>query len=109
MTAFFVPHLSPGQIDDELAYAAICARAEEDTGFAPQERRIFKLWSRRDGRDCITEVGQPDPVHGEVVLAILDLGRGQPYVIHCGLPGQEDAAVREQVSRHTYTVTEFAC
>lgn len=105
--AFFVPHVVDGQPDDETAYAAICARAVADTGHVPQASRIFRLWSRRGGADCITEVGRPDPVHGEVVLAILDLGRGLPYVIHCGRPGCEEEAIREHVGRHVYAVTEF--
>lgn len=106
---FFVPQLADDQPDDETAYAAICARATADTGHVPQPSRIFRLWSRRGGSDCITEVGLPDPVHGEVVLAILDLGRGLPYVIHCGQPGSEEEAIREHVGRHVYAVTEFGC
>lgn len=107
VVAFFVPQLVDGQPDDETAYAAICARAHADTGHVPQAARIFRLWSRRGGTDCVTEVGLPDPVHGEVVLAILDLGRGLPYVIHCGRPGCEEDAIREHVGRHVYAVTEF--
>lgn len=107
MTVFFVPRLVPEQADDEAAYAAICASVEEDTGHLPRPRRIFRLWSRRDGSDCVTEVGQPDPVHGGVVLAILDLGRNLPYVIHSGVPGQEATAVRDVVGNHVYDVTEF--
>jgi hypothetical protein len=108
MTAFFIPQLTPGHADDEDAYAAICARAEEDTGRAPRERRIFSLWSRRSGTDCITEVGKPDPIHGDMVLAILDLGRNQSYMIHCGRPGDEAGATCEVVGRHVYSVTEFS-
>ncbi len=114
MTAFFVPHLLPCEDlveqEDALegAYAAICACAEADTGQVPvTTRRIFRLWSRRAGVDCWTEVGQPDPIHGETVLAILDLGRNQPYLVHCGRPGAEDASIREVVSNHVYDVTEF--
>lgn len=108
IATFFVPRLLDDQPDDETAYAAICERATADTGHVPQASRIFRLWSRRGGADCITEVGLPDPVHGEVVLAILDLGRGLPYVIHCGCPGSESDAIREQIGRHVYSVTEFA-
>jgi hypothetical protein len=106
--AFFVPRLDPDQPDDETAYAAIRRRATEDAGAAPRDLRIFRLWCRRGGRDCVIEVGRADPVHGEIVLAIFDLGRGQPYAIHCGLPGEEEAAVREHIGRHVYAVTEFA-
>jgi hypothetical protein len=105
MTAFFIPEL--GDPGAEETYAAICALAEEDTGFAPHTRRIFRLWSRRAGADCVTEVGRPDPVNGATVLAILDLGRGRPYLVHCGVPGEEATAVREIVGAHVYDVTEF--
>lgn len=106
--AFFVPQLVPEQADDETVYAAICARTIADTGQPPQAGRIFRIWSRRAGADCVTEVGLPDPVHGEIVLAILDLGRQRPYVVHCGRPGEEDDALREHVGRHVYAVTEFS-
>ncbi|MDO8212947.1 hypothetical protein [Conexibacter sp. CPCC 206217] len=106
--AFFVPRLDPAQPEDEVAYAALRQRATDDAGCAPRDRRIFRLWCRRGGRDCVLEVGKPDPVHGQVVLAIFDLGRGQPYVVHSGLPGEEETAVREHIGRHVYAVTEFA-
>ncbi|MCW2954470.1 MAG: hypothetical protein JWQ48_3640 [Conexibacter sp.] len=107
MTAFFVPHMVPQDDAEEDAYAAICACAEAETGHPPAARRIFRLWSRRAGLDCMTEVGKPDPIHGETVLAILDLGRHLPYLVHCGRPGAEDEAIREIVSSHVYDVTEF--
>ena len=53
------------------------------TGHAPQAERIFKLWYRRDGVDCEAEVGKPDPICGHQVLAILDLGRHDPYLVDC--------------------------
>jgi hypothetical protein len=107
VTTFFVPGTGTGQEHDEQAYAAICALAEQDTGRVPRARRIFSLWSRRSGTDCVTEVGRPDPIHGDMVLAILDMGRNLPYVIHCGSPGDEASAIREVVGNHVYAVTEF--
>lgn len=107
--AFFVPRLDPDQADDETTYAAIVRCATADSGgTAPRDRRIFRLWCRRGGRDCVLEVGREDPVHGEIVLAILDLGRGLPYVVHCGRPGAEETAVRDHVDRRVYAVTEFS-
>jgi hypothetical protein len=105
---FFVPRLDPAQPDDETAYAAIRKQATDDAGCPPRDRRIFRLWCRRSGRDCVIEVGRADPVHGQIVLAIFDLGRGKPYVIHCGRPGEEETAVREHIGRRVYAVTEFA-
>lgn len=108
MSAFFVPRLAAGDLDAEGAYAAIRAHAEQDTGHVPHPRRIFQLSSRRGGKDCVTEVGQPDPINHDVVLAILDLGRGLPYLVHCGTPGEESSAVCELLSSRTYSVTEFS-
>ncbi len=105
---FFVPAAGPNAADSETAYAAICRRAAADSGIEPRQRRIFRLWSRREGRDCVTEVGRPDPIHGLTVLAILDLGRREPFVIHCGDPDDVDAAVRDHVGCHVYAVTDFA-
>jgi hypothetical protein len=51
-------------------------------------------------------VGRPDPVGGRTVLAILDLGRESPYLIHCsagGGPGHQ-VLVRKPV----YSITEFS-
>ncbi|MDO8185006.1 hypothetical protein Q5424_04000 [Conexibacter sp. JD483] len=105
---FFVPGADASDADAEAAYAEIRRRAAADSGIEPRQRRIFRLWARRSGRDCITEVGRADPIHGLTVLAILDLGRREPYVIHCGNPGDADAAVRDHVGCHVYAVTDFA-
>ena len=74
-------------------------------GEPPQPQRIFKLWFRRDGADVEAEVGQPDPVGGHTVVAILDLGRGSPYLIHCTSGG--GAARQILVDKPVYLVTEF--
>jgi hypothetical protein len=105
---FFVPRLDPAQPDDETAYAAIVRCTTDDEGTPPRTARIHRLWCRRGGRDTVIEVGRADPDNGEIVLAILDLGRGLPYVVHCGRPGDEQNAVRDRVNRPVYAVSEFA-
>lgn len=105
---FFVPRVDPAQPDDETAYAAIVRCTTADAGAPPRSSRIHRLWCRRGGRDTVIEVGRADPDNGEIVLAILDLGRGLPYVVHCGVPGDEENAVRDRVKRPVYAVTEFA-
>ena len=105
MTAFFIPGLERDRASEEDVYADIRLAAEARTGHEPQADRIFKLWSRRGGRDCEAEVGKPDPVSGETVVAIFDLGRHCPYLIDCGSP---DGAVAEViVEKPVYAVTEF--
>jgi hypothetical protein len=41
------------------------------------------------------------------VWAILDLGRGLPYLIHCGDPADEAGVALVLVDDHVYEVTEF--
>jgi hypothetical protein len=104
VTAFFVPGSTAGK-EAEGVYAGILRAAEADTGHAPRPLRIFRLSFRHLGTDLDAEVGGPDPVAGQTVLAILDLGRESPYLIQCGTaaaPGQQ-LLVRKPV----YSVTEF--
>ena len=104
MTAFFVPELGKNEGEEEV-YDRIKRAAQAETGHAPQEERIWKLWSRRDGVDCEAEVGKPDPMCGETVRAIFDLGRHSPYLIHCGSPGEPPKQVI--VGKPVYGVTAF--
>jgi hypothetical protein len=106
VTAFFVPLVDRAEASEEEAYAGICEATQAENGHAPRDRRIFKLSFRREGADVEAEVGQPDPVRGETVLAILDLGRQLPYVIRCG--GRGGAATQIVVAGNVYSVTEFA-
>ena len=88
----------------EDAYEQMRRGVEADTGLRTCDRRILRLWSRRGGVDCLTEVGRPDPVCGGTVLAIFDVGPRQPFVVHLA-----DAEARscEILSSHAYTVDEF--
>jgi hypothetical protein len=79
--------------------------ARARTGYEPQADRIFKLWCRRDGVDCEAEVGKPDPVSGQTVLAILELGRHGPYLIACG--SVSGRRVEVIVEKPVYAVTKF--
>jgi hypothetical protein len=105
MPAFFIPGCISGA-EAEGAYARIVAAATIDTGHPPRPIRIFRLSFRHGGTDLEAEVGMPDPVHGRKVLAILDLGRESPYLIHCLSTGVflEQVLVRKPV----YSLTEFA-
>lgn len=102
MTAFFVPELDRPKASDEDTYAGICDATQAENGHPPRDRRIFKLSFRHGGADVEAEVGQPDPVNGETVVAILDLGRQFPYVIRC------DGGAQIVVSGNVYAVTEFS-
>lgn len=103
MTRFFVPDLKGREADD--GYDAIRLAAEAKTGHRPTDKRISALMCRRDGRDLETTVGEADPVCGETVMAILDLGRALPYLVHCG--GTNGGAQQFLVTKPVYVVTEF--
>jgi hypothetical protein len=105
VTTFFVPDSTPGK-ESEGAYARIRREAEADTGHAPRAVRIFRLSFRHHGADLDAEVGLPDPIGGETVLAILDLGRESPYLIQCGTATASSR--RLLVRKPVYSVTEFS-
>ena len=103
ITTFFIPELDGA--NEEEVYAGIRRAAEVRTGHPPRAERIFKLWYRRDGVDCEAEVGKPDPICGHQVLAILDLGRHDPYLVDCASAG--GARVQVIVEKPVYAATEF--
>ena len=107
MTAFYIPGVSgtPGAI--ERAYGEMCRQIELELGSRPNIQRIAQLWTRREGTDCVTEVGLPDPLHGGTVLAIFDMGSHQPFVVWRHADDGTTTSVREVLGHHAYTVTEF--
>jgi hypothetical protein len=105
VAAFFIPGCTPG-VEAEGVYARIVAAAAADTGDPPRPVRIFRLSFRHEGADLEAEVGMPDPVQGWTVLAILDLGRESPYMLHCRSTGGSSGQVL--VRKPVYSVTEFA-
>jgi hypothetical protein len=107
MTAFFIPGLTDQGRAAEDAYAQMRTAVELDIGRRPSGRRILQLWSRRGGLDCRTEVGRPDPVHGDMVMAIFDLGRQQPFVVHRQATAGGADGIREVLDCRAYAVLEF--
>ena len=105
MTAFFVPGRNRTSREAEETYTRIREAAHAHTGHSPQPLRIFRLWFRHVGTDVEAEVGKPDPVGGNTVLAILDLGRHSPYLLHCR--SEKGPPVEVLVSKPVYSVTEF--
>ena len=81
MTAFFIPGIDGDGRSSEDTYGKLRREIELDLGRLPRGQRIFRLWSRRGGVDCITEVGRPDPLRGGTVIAIFDMGPHQPFVV----------------------------
>ena len=107
MTAFFVPGVSGDERGIEDAYDKLRTTIELELGCLPRAQRIFRLWLRRGSVDCLTEVGQPDPLRGSTVIAIFDMGPRQPFVVcRQPQPGSRDG-VREILECNAYSVLEF--
>jgi hypothetical protein len=105
VTRFFIA----GSDDDsdaavEAAYLGLRRRSLLAIGCEAKPRRIFKLECRFEGSDCEIQVGQPLPHGGEVVTAILDHGRDEPYAVHT----RDGAQQLTRVSRPVYDVTDFS-
>jgi hypothetical protein len=75
-------------------------------GRAPNTRRIREVWTRRGSVDCVTTVGEPDPICGDLVIAIFDMGPARPFVVYLQHPGDPEVAC-EVLGPSAYTVSEF--
>lgn len=104
MTSFFIAGADCDE-DSEAAYLDVRERSLLAIGCAAKPRRIFKLECRFEGSDCEIEVGRPLPHGGDLVVAILDHGRDEPYAVHTR-DAAEEAMTR--VARPVYGVTDFA-
>jgi hypothetical protein len=105
MTTFFVAGTEWQGAGEEAAYRDLRERSQTVVGSPAKSRRIFKLSCRFDGRDCEFEVGRPMSQGDDLVIAILDHGREDAFVVHTAADG-DDGAVR--VGRRVYSVTEFS-
>jgi hypothetical protein len=107
MTAFFIPGIAGDARASESVYGEMRRQTELEMGRRPSSRRIVSLWTRRGAVDCVTEVGRLDPLRGETVIAIFDLGPHEPFVLWWQQePGRGDA-VREVLGCNAYAVLEF--
>ena len=106
MTTFFIPS-APGQSGEE-AYNELRVKTELRMGRPPSRRRIMEIWTRRGKVDCITKVGAPDPISGDIVIAIFDMGSHQPFVIYRQHPDPRGADTCEVLGCNAYSISEFA-
>jgi hypothetical protein len=80
---------------------------ERELGRAPRTARILELDTRRGHVDCITRVGTPDPISGDTVIAIFDMGSHLPFVVwHQDSDGTPETCF-EVLGNHAYSVLEF--
>lgn len=105
MTSFFVAGIDSEGALAEDAYSELRQRSLIAAGCPANRRRIFKLSCRFDGRDREIEVGRPLLDGGDVVVAILDHGRHEPFCVHTDNAGDSAPA---RVSHPVYSVTEFS-
>ena len=111
MASFFLPGVSDASAA-ENAYRSMRDELAVSLGRPPSSRRIHELWTRRGRTDCVTEVGTPDPISGDTVVAIFDMGSHQPYVIWHDPPDARNDipapdATYEVVGCNAYSVREF--
>lgn len=102
-SAFFVPGTTARSRDREYGRLQECAM--RSTGFPPLECRIEQIACRIGGKDCTIAVGEPYPLDGSKVVAILDLGRHLPYGVFTTADADAPAHL---VGKKVYSMTTFA-
>jgi hypothetical protein len=107
VTTFFIPGIGADTRDVEDTYTAMRHQIQIELGRLPRPQRIFRLWTRRGSMDCITEVGQRDPVRGGTVIAIFDMGPHRPFVVCRQQELGSRNGVREVLGCNAYSVLEF--
>ena len=105
MDTFFLPARAGG--DGEETYQRLRLQLELRMGRAPSQRRIRELWTRRGSIDCITTVGEPDPICGDLVIAIFDMGPNRPFIVYCQDSSDPDTTACEVLGNSAYSVSEF--
>jgi hypothetical protein len=105
VTNFFVGGLEPQGGRAEEAYGELRERSRIVAGCPATSRRIFKLSCRFEGEDREIEVGRPLSEGGDVVVAIIDHGRFEPFCVHTVQGGLGTTA---RVKHPVYSVTEFS-
>jgi hypothetical protein len=101
--AFFCPAPGVSAREGERHYVLLRDAVHAETQRKPRARRIFSVDCRVAGRDCHLEVGQPDPVSNEAIVAIFDLGASVPYAI-C----TDSGGAARRLGKPVYQVTEFS-
>jgi hypothetical protein len=107
MTPFFMPPAGRGRAGED-AYQQLRRQTELQMGRAPRQRRIMEIWTRRGKRDCVTAVGAPDPIWGDIVTAIFDMGTHQPFIVYRQDPADPDGHACEVLGCNAYSISEFA-
>jgi hypothetical protein len=105
VSAFFMP-TAEGRAGED-AYQRLRQQTESSMGRPPARRRISALWTRRGGVDCVTTVGTADPIHGDLVIAIFDMGPHQPFVVYRHDPAHPQRPACEVLRCSAYSISDF--
>jgi len=105
VTSFFVAGVESHGKGAEAAYGELRERSRIVVGCPARSRRIFKLSCRFEGHDREIEVGMPLVKGGDVVVAILDHGRFEPFCVHTA---HGSLGIPARVKHPVYSVTEFS-
>jgi hypothetical protein len=106
MPSFFVPDC-PGASAEDM-YQKLRKQTELRMGRPPSRRRIAEIWTRRGNVDCVTTVGAPDPISGDTVTAIFDMGPHQPFVVCRRNPSNPHDQSCEVLGCNAYSISEFS-
>jgi hypothetical protein len=104
VTQFFFAGLESDSERAEAAYMNLRERSQLAIGSDAKQRRIFSLDCRFEGCDCEIAVGKALPNGGDVVVAILDHGREEAFVVYTN----HEASAPTRVTRPVYAVTDFS-
>jgi len=105
VTRFFVAGVEARGKRTEEAYGELRELSRLAIGCPARSRRIFKLSCRFQGHDREIEVGRSLSDGGDVVVAILDHGRHEPYCVHTTHGG---VGMTARIKHPVYSVTEFS-
>jgi len=107
MARFFIPPLPARSPEAERAYRELCDQAEAYTGAVVRNRRIELMHCRRNGRDCLLQVGEPDAVTGRTVAAIIQLGRSTYAIHHVAAYPRDSSEPTVLQQSKVYSITDF--
>jgi hypothetical protein len=105
VTPFFIP-VEQGQAGEDV-YQHLRRQTEREMGRAPSQRRILEVWTRRGKLDCRTRVGDPDPIWGDTVTAIFDMGSHQPFVVFRQHPADPQQYACDVLGCNAYAILDF--
>ena len=66
---FFIPNAESSE-QEEVIYESLKKCIKRDNDVTLSGRKIYSIWFRHDGRDCLAVVGEIDPIQSELILAI---------------------------------------